>query len=369
VSKDIFEQRVGSLLRAAESPVPPSAWNTIRQQLPAGNAQAPFGFGAAIVIGLIALGSLGAYSALHSPPQQLASTDARLSKQTLTTSTPKGEKTAAELENTPNEVPNTEKFSPRVAPEILNVSQIAEHASVNASATQSQALEDTPALEGQALFENLEPRAQLSTVNNVQMPETIPANVNMPELIQNMTPLSTDFDAATAQKLTAAIQVTNLSGFAPFEIDFKALGNFNSVQWDFGPFGKSNSAHTSKIFDQPGVYTVMLTGYNSDQRDMVTDMVTIEVRESSNLVVPDSFTPNGDGINDHFKAEGLNIESFHLSVIDPGGKVVFETRNMDEPWVYHGTPSGVLETYVAVIRAIGVDGKAYNIQQRINIIL
>ncbi|MFM7310182.1 MAG: gliding motility-associated C-terminal domain-containing protein [Flavobacteriales bacterium] len=48
--------------------------------------------------------------------------------------------------------------------------------------------------------------------------------------------------------------------------------------------------------------------------------------------VPNVFTPNRDGINDVFKAEGLNIRGFHLMVFDRWGLLVFESHNIDEAW-------------------------------------
>lgn len=172
--------------------------------------------------------------------------------------------------------------------------------------------------------------------------------------------------AAETPVLRAAIQAANRTGYAPFEIDFTARGNFEEVEWDFGPYGKSADASTRVTFDEPGIYTVSLYGFAHG--DMVSDMVTIEVHEGSNLLVPDSFTPNGDGINDTYKAEGVNLESFRMTIVDARGKVVFETRNIEEPWVYQGPPVREMDAHFAIIQARGIDGKDYNIHKRINII-
>ncbi len=48
--------------------------------------------------------------------------------------------------------------------------------------------------------------------------------------------------------------------------------------------------------------------------------------------VPNVFTPNQDGINDVFKAEGVNIRGFHLTIFDRWGVLVFESFQLDEPW-------------------------------------
>lgn len=50
------------------------------------------------------------------------------------------------------------------------------------------------------------------------------------------------------------------------------------------------------------------------------------------LYIPTAFTPDGDGLNDVFRAVGHNIAEFHLIVFDRGGHVVFETRDIREGW-------------------------------------
>ncbi len=73
------------------------------------------------------------------------------------------------------------------------------------------------------------------------------------------------------------------------------------------------------------------------------------------LFVPNSFTPNGDGINDEFKAVGHHVADFHLLVYDRWGSLVFETSNMDSGW--DGTVSGrnaASDAYAWIIRYRGL---------------
>ncbi len=52
------------------------------------------------------------------------------------------------------------------------------------------------------------------------------------------------------------------------------------------------------------------------------------------MYIPNSFSPNNDGINDVFHAEGNAIDpaSFHLMIFDRWGEKVFETFDMDKVW-------------------------------------
>ncbi|MCB0762430.1 MAG: PKD domain-containing protein, partial [Flavobacteriales bacterium] len=51
------------------------------------------------------------------------------------------------------------------------------------------------------------------------------------------------------------------------------------------------------------------------------------------LYIPNSFTPNNDGINDVFLPIALGVSSFHMTIYDRWGTVIFESFDRDTPWV------------------------------------
>lgn len=69
-----------------------------------------------------------------------------------------------------------------------------------------------------------------------------------------------------------------------------------------------------------------------------TDSVShaIEIDNLWTIYIPNSFTPNGDGVNDLFKAYGVGILEFNMTIYDRWGEVVFRTDNIEEGW--DGTP-------------------------------
>lgn len=98
---------------------------------------------------------------------------------------------------------------------------------------------------------------------------------------------------------------------------------------------------------QPGNYSVTITNNcGSTTDDIVISTAVCE------LYVPNSFTPNGDGINDLFKASyGDNVREFHLQVFNRYGQVVFETIDKNKGW--DGTYKGVkqpIESYVWLVQ-------------------
>lgn len=60
------------------------------------------------------------------------------------------------------------------------------------------------------------------------------------------------------------------------------------------------------------------------------DGVLVEV--TGPLYVPNSFTPNGDGVNDVFSARGLVVDEFLMQIFDRWGELIFESDNPEVGW-------------------------------------
>ena len=84
---------------------------------------------------------------------------------------------------------------------------------------------------------------------------------------------------------------------------------------------------------QPNEYIAMLIA-SSSVGCKGNDFQKISVSEDDHLYIPNSFTPNGDGNNDFFYIQGKNIdtESYHLTIYDRWGHLVFESSNLYERW-------------------------------------
>lgn len=94
-------------------------------------------------------------------------------------------------------------------------------------------------------------------------------------------------------------------------------------------------------------YTLSVTGVNG-----CTAEKELTVQVTHQLYMPNSFTPNGDGLNDEFRIPpgvGLQLEEF--SVFDRWGNRVFTTREVGKSWT--GKRDGVLHpagAYVFLVR-------------------
>lgn len=127
-----------------------------------------------------------------------------------------------------------------------------------------------------------------------------------------------------------------------------------TYEWHFGDGGVSNQKHPKYVYDAPGDYLVMLIAYNDPLYGCAdTTFRYIYVEPLFTFYVPNSFTPDGDGLNDEFRPMGENFdyETYNLKIFDRWGKLVWQTDNPERGW--NGTNQGSLEnvregTYVYV---------------------
>ena len=110
---------------------------------------------------------------------------------------------------------------------------------------------------------------------------------------------------------------------------------------------------------EPGTYNVCLVAYNYNE---CTDTICYDVIIDDVLFtyIPNSFTPDGDGLNDSFwMSSNIPVMSkFEFMVFDRWGQLVYETDNPYEPWLGSYQNSGdILSSGVYAYRVL------YEVQQ------
>jgi len=162
-------------------------------------------------------------------------------------------------------------------------------------------------------------------------------------------------------ELIATIIASPVGGYAPLDVYFSNPATRGSVLWNFGDGTSSEDFSPSHTFNEYGAYTIELivTDANGEEKK---DYRVIEVEANSAItVLPNVFTPNGDGINDFCAVKGKNLATFQMKVFNRSGQVIFESQSIDNSWdgknkFGENIPTG---TYFYLISARGIDGKIY----------
>lgn len=187
-----------------------------------------------------------------------------------------------------------------------------------------------------------------------------------------------------------AMESTSIDdGEAPLEVSFRAnpadLGEWTaSYEWHFKLVKGSDSRtpgelfvryeeNTNYTFNESGTYNIILKTHltNGDDTDMLEDQtITITIAESK-LEFPNAFSPNGDGINDIYRAKKdyKSIVSFRAIILNRWGQKLYEWDSPDGGWdgKYNGNDvkQGV---YFVFVEAKGADGKEYKIRKDVNLL-
>jgi gliding motility-associated-like protein len=114
-----------------------------------------------------------------------------------------------------------------------------------------------------------------------------------------------------------------------------------SIVWDLDPSLSSTTVDSPLAYPKtPTLYWVTVTDQNGCRvRDSVRVYLKYTSCESSNIFVPNAFSPNNDGKNDKLFVRGNFIKELYFAVYDRWGQRVFETRDMNTGWdgTYKGT--------------------------------
>lgn len=129
------------------------------------------------------------------------------------------------------------------------------------------------------------------------------------------------------------------------------------LELDAGNFGATYSWNTGSSDRQvsvgeEGLYSVVVTtplGCSQEFGVYVTDQCFGDF-----LYVPNAITPNNDGVNDAFRAEGVNIAEFEMEIWNRWGEMIWSSTDINESWIGNHNRDGEYfvenEVYLYVVR-------------------
>ena len=171
----------------------------------------------------------------------------------------------------------------------------------------------------------------------------------------------------TVLEVRAQFTANPESGMAPLKVDFTNQSTgANSYHWKIGTLFSSTSKDISYVFSkngEAGTYDVTLVAMNAFGC-WDTSRVTIVVSPFSELIIPNVFTPNGDGVNDIFNVKSIGLNFVEAELFDRWGLKMYQWADVNGGWNGKSAsgdevPEG---TYFYIIIARGTDGKEYKLK-------
>ncbi|MBQ3630068.1 MAG: gliding motility-associated C-terminal domain-containing protein [Prevotella sp.] len=177
------------------------------------------------------------------------------------------------------------------------------------------------------------------------------------------------------------------NGMAPLDVTFRANpenmeGFTPSYEWHFRKMSADGSGESEELFvryeedtqytfTQSGTYNVVLKTMLDQQGTELDSVLIVVAIAESKLEFPNAFSPNGDGINDTYKAKDgyRSIISFRAIIVNRWGQKLYEWNDPAGEWdgTYKGRPVKDGVYFVQVI-AKGADGKDYHIRKDVNLL-
>ena len=149
-----------------------------------------------------------------------------------------------------------------------------------------------------------------------------------------------------------------------------------TYEWHFRMEGEAKDMmvryeeDTQYTFTTSGTTRVTLLVSKGDTGERLDSVVIRVTVSESKLSFPNAFSPNGDGINDIYKAKDYqSLVEFHAYIFNRWGQKLYEWTDPADGWdgTYHGkdVKDGV---YFVLVKAKGADGRTYHIRRDVNLL-
>ncbi len=127
--------------------------------------------------------------------------------------------------------------------------------------------------------------------------------------------------------------------------------------WNFGDGTTSTDYSPTHLYATTGAYDVQLL--TIDQNGCVdSTLLRIEIKPTSNVYIPNAFTPNGDTNNDFFKVYSYNVKDMKVQIYDRWGLKIIEWDSPLGAWDgrIDGSPAQA-DVYVYRVATVDINDK------------
>ena len=163
--------------------------------------------------------------------------------------------------------------------------------------------------------------------------------------------------------VVAGFTADPITGETPLVVNFTNTSvNAATYLWQFGTGDSSTTASPSYTYNPLGTFNVCLTAISAANCiDTACSYITVYL--NSVFMIPNLFTPNGDGENDEFtlRKVAIGLKKLDAEIYNRWGQKEYEWHTTNGGWDGR-TASGLPAsdgTYYYIINAEGVDGEKY----------
>ncbi len=121
------------------------------------------------------------------------------------------------------------------------------------------------------------------------------------------------------------------------------INNPNSISANVIPSVENTNTYQITVVDSCG--------------NTASDMIDVTVHLNCDLIIPNVFTPNGDGTNDNFVVLGVGIRTYSVSIFDRWGIKVYVSDDIKQVWDGKDVEDG---TYYYMIKAESAAGRLFD---------
>ena len=128
-------------------------------------------------------------------------------------------------------------------------------------------------------------------------------------------------------------QTISLCGVTPVNKKYwvESVSGYNNV-WSIDPYVEYQLQQDNTIVVQwtdPGLYTIIVQYLGDNCSNKKELQVQVEECPDVAIYIPNSFSPNDDGLNDIFEAYGVGIVEFSMMVFNRWGELIFESNKIE----------------------------------------
>lgn len=131
----------------------------------------------------------------------------------------------------------------------------------------------------------------------------------------------------------AEFETNQQEGPSPLEVVFtNTSSNASDYSWNIAGEPISTDTNLMQTFYNEGVYTVTLTASDSAG---CSDSFSTEIEVlgcATNIFVPNTFTPNGDGVNDLFKFVVQCVDEYEINIYNRWGVLLYTGQQGSPYW-------------------------------------